>query len=279
MEAAKRKLGINVLGGQGGLSVPEHIALIGSVGWDGFFTGWDPNRTEAWANAGAQSGLVYTSIHAPFSNEQHIWNHGEMGDVVTANLIACAEDCARFGIPVMVLHTMNGFSKETPAAPTQIGLDRYARIVEAGDRLGIRLAFENTEREEFLEAVMTAFWDAPSLGFCFDSGHEHCYRNSDLLTRYGEKLCHTHLDDNFGVTGDVITWYDDSHLPMGDATVDFGRVMDRIDAVGYEGILTCELTMKDKPHRHTHGAYAEMPVEDFYALALDRAQRVRDRRL
>lgn len=271
------------MAGHGGMTVPAQIALLKELGWDAFFTPWDPKHTELWANTGARNGLLYTSIHAPFSNEQHLWNVGEVGDTVQKNLIACVEDCARFEIPVMVLHTMNGFSKETPKAPTQIGLDRYARIIEAANRCGVRLAFENTEREEFLVAVMEAFWDAPCLGFCFDSGHEFCYRNSDLLTRYGEKLCHTHLDDNFGVTGygasnksneigGRITWYDDSHLPLGDGSVDFTHVMERIDRIGYTGVLSCELTTKNKPERNTHGAYVEMPLEEFYKLALDRVK-------
>lgn len=272
------KFGIGILGG-GGMTIPQHIELLRQIGWDAFFTGWDPSKTEKWAETGAKNGLLYSSIHAPFSNEQHIWNGGEDGERVIANLIACIEDCARFDIPVMVLHTMNGFSSKTPAAPTQTGLDGYARIIEAGNRHGVRLAFENTEREEFLAAVMQKYWNEPCLGFCFDTGHELCYRNSDMMALYGEKLCHTHFDDNFGVTGDVITWYDDAHLPMGDGNVDWQRVMDRIEACGYDGVLTCELAMGDKPERHVHGAYVNMPVDQFYALALDRMKKVAARQL
>ena len=281
------KLGINVQGGTGGLSVPEHIALIKEVGWDGFFTSWDPSRTEAWATAGAQSGLIYTSIHAPFSQEHRIWIGGEEGEAEANRLIACAEDCARFDIPVMVLHTINGFSARTPSAPTESGLKLYARIIEVAERCGTKLAFENTEREEFLHAVMNAFGHLSCVGFCFDSGHEHCYHNSDLLTRYGKKLCHTHLDDNFGVTGigatnkaneidGAITWYDDSHLPPFDGSVDFSSAMRRIQACGYDGVLTFELSMKHKPERSTHKAYTDMTPEEFYRLTLERARRVRD---
>ena len=275
----QRKLGINIQGGRGGLTVPQHIDLVKQVGWDAFFTSWDPAHTEEWAETGAKNGLIYTSIHAPFSHEYRIWNGGEDGEAEIKKLTDCIADCARFDIPVAVLHTMNGFSPKTPAAPTQVGLDGYARIIEAGNKYGVKLAFENTEREEFLAAVMQKFWNEPCVGFCYDTGHERCYRNSDVMALYGEKLCHTHFDDNFGVTGDVITWYDDAHLPMGDGIVDWKGVMDRIDACGYEGVLTCELTMKNKPERNTHSKYEAMPVEEFYALALDRARKVRDREI
>ena len=267
-------LGINVMAGHGGTTVPEQIALLKAVGWDAFFTPWDPKHTELWANAGAKNGMIYTSIHAPFSMEHRIWIGGEEARTEVRRLIACAEDCARYEIPVMVLHTINGFSERTPKMPTQVGLDYFGEIIEAGNRLGIRLAFENTEREEFLQTVLDTYKDEPSIGFCFDSGHEFCYRNSDLLTRYGDLLVHTHLDDNFGVTGDEITWYDDSHLPLGDGSVDFTHVMERIDRIGYTGVLSCELTTKNKPQRNTHGAYVEMPLEEFYKLALDRVRRI-----
>jgi hypothetical protein len=37
--------------------------------------------------------------------------------------------------------------------------------------------------------------------------------------------------------------------------------------------------MKDKPERDLHGAYKDMPIEQFYALALERMRRVAERAL
>ena len=253
--------------------VTEHLSLIKGAGFDAFFNYFDYN-TEQWANEAAKKGLLFTSIHAPSSREQHIWNGVEKGEAEMKKLFDCLADCKRFDVPVMVLHTINGFDATTPKAPTQVGLDAYARLVDEACRLGVTLAFENTEREEFLAAVMEKFKDAPCLGFCYDSGHEHCYQNSDMLSLYGDKLCHTHLDDNFGKTGDHITWYDDAHLPPLDGTVNWKRVMQALDRIGYNGVLSLELTMKDKPERHTHGAYAATTPADYYALAATRARRL-----
>ncbi|MBQ9802315.1 MAG: sugar phosphate isomerase/epimerase [Clostridia bacterium] len=251
----------------------EHLEMIKGAGYDAFFNYWD-NNTEVWANKAAQLGLIYTSIHAPSSREHHIWNGGEKGEAEMAKLHACLGDCARFDIPVMVLHTINGFDPNMPAAPTEVGLEAYAKLVEEANRLGVTLAFENTEREEFLAAVMERFKNEPCLGFCYDSGHEHCYRNSDMLTLYGDKLCHTHIDDNFGQTGEIVTWFDDSHLPPLDGSVDWKRVMNALDKTGFDGVLSLEMTMKNKPERSTHGAYTDMPPADYYALVLERAKRL-----
>ena len=136
---------------------------------------------------------------------------------------------------------------------------------------GITLGFENVEGEEYLAALYDAFKDHPSFGFCFDAGHELCYnRGKDMLSLYGQKLCHTHLNDTVGVTGKDIFWTDDLHLVMGDGIADWKGVMRRIRACDYSGVLTCELTLSNKPDKHTHDGYAAMPIQDFYTLALSR---------
>lgn len=271
------KLGIELMG--------DHVGMIAQIGWDAFFTGWDKNSMERWANEAARRGLIYQSVHSPFSGKHavsHMWKGGEAGKFVTDQLIECVQDCARFSIPVMVIHPFIGFFDHTP---TQTGLDNYARVVEAANRLGVTLGFENVEGEEYLAALMHAFWKEPCCGFCLDTGHEQCYNGGkDMMALYGEKLCHTHFNDNLGVilppdTPLEQTWLNDLHLTMGDGIVDWKGVMDRIDASPYEGPLLCELTRQNKPGRRDHDGYAAMTQEKFYAFALDRARMVRDRKL
>lgn len=264
-------LGINIIGGAG-LSHREHIALIAATGWKAFFSGWEPSRTEAWANDGARHGLTYASIHAPFGESNLPWEEGEEGDRVIQSLVDCVYDCAHFDIPVMVLHPFIGFKSHTP---TQLGLDRYARVVEAAEATGVRLAFENVEGEEYLTAIMQTFRNCPSVGFCYDSGHELCYnRGKDMLALYGDCLFHTHLNDNLGVTGEEITWLDDLHLVMGDGVIAWDHVMERISKTPFQGPLMCELSVTNKPGKSTNSEYAAMGIEKYYAFAYERARSV-----
>ena len=76
--------------------------------------------------------------------------------------------------------------------------------------------------------------------------------------------------------GEIVTWFDNSHLPPLDGTVDWRRVMESIKATCFEGVLSFEMTMKNKPQRDTHGKYAAMPPADYYALVPERAKRIRD---
>ncbi len=270
------KLGINLLSAPN-LSPRDHIALLAHMGWDGFFTGWHPDLTAAYASAAHEFGLLYSSIHAPFGGARKLWEldgtpeaHAE-AEAEIAMLLACLADCAAHDVPVMVIHPFIGFEDHTV---TETGLVNFGRIIEAADACGVRLAFENVEGEEYLAAIMKRFANHPSVRFCLDTGHELCYnRGKDMLALYGDKLGYTHFNDNIGVTGKSITWLDDLHLVMGDGIVDYTGVMARIRLTGYEGILCCEMSRSNKPGGHTHDGYAAMPFEDFYRFCLDRMRK------
>ncbi len=277
-------LGINILGNTDQVSTADQIKMLRDIGFGAFFTSWNPERQGIWAEAASRCGMIYQSIHSPFSGScavSRMWREGEAGEFVTNNLIECVKDCAKYGIPVMVIHPFIGFKDHTP---TQIGLDNYARVIEVADRLGVKLGFENVEGEEYLAALMENFWDAPSCGFCLDTGHEQCYNGGkDMMALYGEKLCHTHFNDNLGIIDPSLpidlTWKNDLHLTMGDGIVDWKGVMDRIDASPYEGPLICELTRSSKAGRADHDKYAAMKLEEFYAFAYDRMLKVLSREL
>ena len=269
--------GIGILGDTKRYPVKEQISMLKHVGWGGFFTGWEPASTTEWANAAERLDLIYQSIHAPFSGCDCMWREGDAGRDYAKRLIECVKDCADHSIPVMVIHPFIGFGEHTP---TDAGIENYARVVDAAERLGVTLGFENVEGEEYLAALMGAFSDSPACGFCFDTGHEMCYNEGrDMLALYGEHLCHTHLNDNFGVFDPNLTWENDFHLLMGDGIVDWKHVMDRIDASPYDGPLMCELTLTSKPGFRTHEGYAAMPLEAFYELALERVRAIINRTL
>ena len=265
------KLGINLMGGTG-LSADQHVAMLKRIGWDGFFTGWERDKLGEFRAAADKHGMIWQSIHAPFTQVRYMWNEGELGEQVTEELIQCVRDCAEHGVPVMVIHPFIGFEDHDP---TEAGLTNFGKIIAAADELGVRLGFENVEGEEYLSAIFETYAGHPSLGFCFDTGHELCYnRGKDMLAEYGHALCHTHFNDNVGVTGKDIFWTDDLHLVMGDGIADWKGIMARIRATDYDGPLMCELTFGNKPGKNTHDGYAAMGHEAFYVFALERVKEI-----
>ena len=255
-------------------SVSEQIRLFKKVGWDGIFTGWNKDMTSEWAQVAREEGMEYQSIHSPFIGVNNLWLGNEEGDRLCASLIDCVRDCARHGIPVMVIHPYIGFNFDQ-YIPTDAGLENFGKIIAEAEHLGVRLGFENVEGEPFLEAIMKTFRSSPALGFCLDTGHELCYNlGKDMLALYGDKLCHTHFNDNLGSLGEVITHLDDYHFTMGDGIVDWKGVMTRIRKTGYSGIIMCELTQTARPGLEPLIRYSKMSTEEFATFALTRAREI-----
>ncbi len=268
---AAKPLGINILAGARGLSAVEHIGLIKDAGWNAVFMDCNPALTDTVANEAARRGLLFTSIHAPFGKADAMWREGEAGEAMTKSLLDCLDDCANHAVPVMVLHPYIGF--QDTYVPTEIGLANFGRVVEAAEKKGVVLGFENVEGEPMLEAIMTRFHDSPAVGFCLDTGHRMCYNhNRDWLAEYGDRLVYTHLNDNKGQRGPAITWHDDLHLPMGDGIADWKAVMQGISRVDYQGPLMCELTCNNKPNAHDLDYIEKMGMDEFYAYALKKAR-------
>ena len=190
-------------------------------------------------------------------------------------LLQCVRDTATANVPIVVMHTYIGF--EPNDGPNAVGIENYRRVVEEAARLGVKVAFENTEGDEYLAALMEAFAEYDNVGFCWDTGHELCYnRSQDMMALYGDRLIATHLNDNLGISAfDGHTfWTDDLHLLPFDGITDWASVAARLDAYGYTGELTLELTRASKPKRHDNDKYKNMSVEEYLAECYARACRI-----
>ncbi len=263
------------------LSVAEQIRLFHKTGFEGFFTEWKRGENiEEYAKLAKELGMVYQSIHAPFGKSAVMW-HGtdEEAEEAINELIECVNVCAQNGVEIMIAHTFIGFDDNR--LPNKKGLERYGRVVAQAEKLGVKIAFENTEGEEYLAALMECFKDNEYVGFCWDSGHEMCYnRSADLLALYGDRLIATHLNDNLGIKdfGGRIFWHDDLHLLPFDGIADWDNVAARLDRCGFNDIMTFELNLGSKPDRHENDIYRRMTIEEYVAEAYKRACRVAAKR-
>ena len=267
-----------VLGTGMGLPIPqtEQIEIIKKCGFDGAFTNWqeDIEEMERVAAAIRLHGLLYHSIHAPFDKVHHLWETQEEGEAELARQIRCLEVAARLGVDLVIMHTIIGMDRHTP---TELGIARYAEIFDAAKHLGVRIALENTEGEEYLEALMNASCGDSNVGFCIDTGHEMCYNGCrDMIGKYGHRLFSTHLNDNMGQTGDALTWLDDAHMLPFDGVADWRGIAERLEVAGYRGDLTFELTTKSKPGRCCNDRYAALTPAQYIETAYQKACLVRD---
>lgn len=269
----RQKLCLGLLGGV----VPgaEQIPMLRDAGFDGFFSGWDRGTDLlALRRIGEQAGMMYQSVHAPFGHVDALWHENAHTPQAVEELVDCVRATADAEVPIMICHAFIGFDKHDP---TPEGLRNFEPIIREAERLGVKVALENTEGEEYLAALMQHFAGSPAVGFCWDTGHEMCYNHSqDMLALYGDRLLCTHLNDNLGIrdyTG-RITWLDDLHLLPFDGVGDWQGIARRLNRHQFDGPLTFELTTISKPDRHDNDLYASMDFRVYLAMAYQRACKV-----
>ncbi len=258
------------------ISYPDQIRLMKKTGFEATFANYGPNvDLDEFAKVCKEENMIFQSIHAPFDYMGEIWKkNAEKAPVAMEQNFDCLNYCIRHEVPIMVVHTYIGFKHHTP---TEYGIERLAALVKKAEEAGVKIAFENTEGFEYLEATMEAFKDSPAVGFCWDTGHEMCYNYSkDLLAKYGGRLLCTHINDNLGIKdpNGEITYLDDLHLLPFDGIADWDDIVSRLHKVNYNGILTFELNTLSKPNRHENDKYEAMPIEMYMSEAYARACRV-----
>lgn len=272
MWKTKLCLGVN---GRFPISTEEQIKMFHKAGFEGFFTGPDTAENLAkYRKLADELGMIWQSIHAPFGTVDKMWEEGSEAEETLETLKACVRSCRDNNVPIMVCHVIIGFDKHTP---TEIGLRNFEKLVKEAEECGVKIALENTEGLEYLDALMEHFKGNDTVGFCWDTGHELCYNYSeDMMARYGDRLIATHLNDNLGISdyNGVIVPTDDLHLLPFDGVADWDDIARRLNKYNYDDILTFELTTISKKDRYENDIYKEMPIQIYIAEVYKRACRV-----
>ncbi|MCL2002808.1 MAG: sugar phosphate isomerase/epimerase [Oscillospiraceae bacterium] len=240
------------------LPMKESLELIKRAGFDGVTLWWsvDFGRTDFRdaPDLVRRAGLFVENIHAPFEGINNLWLDTLDGDTLTDYFLQSVDDCAEYQMPAMVLH-LSGGSRPPPF--NELGLDRFKRIVERAEKRGVSVAFENLRKPEYLDYVLSRI-DSPRAGFCYDSGHHHCYTpDEDFFAKHGSRLKALHLHDNDGGG-------DRHRLPF-DGTIDWAAVMKQISQAGYKGAVAMEAQ---------NLGYESLPPEAFLRLLFERAERL-----
>lgn len=270
-----RKIGINAELGFD-CDVMLSMEKIKAAGFDAVTTSWGEGAPiKEWADKARSLGLEYPFLHAPFGFVHKIWNEDDEGDTHVVTLMHCIDACAENGIPMMICHAFIGFGEEHP---TDKGIERFGRLLDYAEEKGVKIAFENTEGELYLENILTRLSHKSAIGFCIDTGHEMCYNYSkDLIGKYADKLITTHVNDNLGISGEKITPWDDLHILPYDGKLDVDSLVERLKKASFDGILVFELTCRSKKDRHENDGYLEMGIDAYLALAYERARKIADR--
>lgn len=251
------KAGINIDAVKG-ISQKDYVRLMSELGFEATFSG---DRDGAYhfslANDLAEFGIEYETIHAPFDGINAMWQ--DDGEGMYNRLAHTLDMCALSGAGIAVVHLSSGVN-----APTlnDMGMARYARLVEYAQKKGVRIAFENQRKIANLSWALETFADAENVGFCWDCGHEYCFTpGREYMPLFSRQLICTHIHDN------TCVYNSDDHMIPFDGNVDFDRVAEHIRKSGFDGTLMLEVFA-------LHKIYDDMSAEVFIQRAAEAAKRL-----
>ena len=271
----KQRIGISI---DNDYAIPtvEVVKMLKRIGFDAISPVWEERADlGAIAEAAHEVGLYIQSIHAPMGGAAVLWSKSERANKAKEELLRTIDDCEKYHIPIAVCHAWIGFGYTFDENSLYFG--NYDEIVNYASSKGVKIAFENTEGEEYLFALMEHFKDNGTVGYCWDSGHEMCYnRSMDLLARLGDRLYMTHINDNLGISSfeGVISWIDDLHLLPYDGIADWDANVERLKKSREPYALNFELNLESKPNRHENDIYRQMSLEHYFTEAYKRAARI-----
>lgn len=204
-----------------------------------------------------QLGLNIIFCHLGYKYINEIWLEGPKGDKVTENYMKDLDVMQEKRINMVVMHLTS--HKEAPLY-NKIGLERLKKIVQHAKELNIKIAFENTRKQGFLEYVLGNIKDE-SAGICFDAGHYHTYFDDQFDFEFFKNRYYAiHLHDNDKSS--------DQHLLPFDGNVDWQSVLAMIKKNNYNGPITLELCYRYQ--------YLNESLEDFYKEGFKRGERLQE---
>lgn len=259
------------------LPITQVIALLNASGFSAVSPVWSPALDlESIAASTQKHNMTIQSLHAPHRNIPLLWNpDSPLATEAQRNIFFCTDACAYFQIPIMVLHGWSGLIYTFPKEPLNFRI--FDEIVDYAQKLGVCVAFENLEGEEYLNALLTRYQGLSHIGFCWDSGHDHCYPHAlDFLESFGDQLIMTHINDNLGLRdpSGIPSGDDDLHFLPYDGNIRWDDTIRRLKNAPRQAILNFELKLGSPSANPKDLLYDRIPLKDFLKEAGNRARQI-----
>jgi len=244
------------------LPIKERLQSIREAGFSATGLWWDGDDKHEQPDIARNIGLQIDYVHAQFMSPQYnpnsLWLDCLDGEDFQKMLISCIEDCQTHEIPTAVIHitTFSKYAKEC-APVTELGLKRITKIIEVAENKDIKLAFENLDTLEHLDAIFERF-SSSYVGFCYDSGHENwSHPDKDCLAMYGDRLFALHINDNFGDG--------DTHVLPFDGTINWEEKMQKLKKCKEVDYFTLEVDWNRNHEKCV--IYHNLSAKDYLELA------------
>ncbi len=187
-------------------------------------------------------GLNIQFVHLDNSSND-MWVQGYSHDKQKAVYKKQIDMCAKYGVPIAILHATIGDPCYKVITPNDYALNEFKNLVEYAKTKNVLLALENVDDNSYEHfSFLLNNIESDNFGFCYDVGHHNLYnKNINFINLYGERLFAVHLHDNWGnyKIGDDFTH--DLHLLPFDGNIDFEKVIQQLKKVQYKNAIMLEV--------------------------------------
>ncbi len=200
-------------------------------------------------------GITISSVHLPFAPFSMIDGTDPQNDLFTVKLQTMIMDAAaKSGIKIAVIHPSGEpYKDDERAKRLELGCKVIYKLTENAEKLGIQLALENLPRAclcrdhdemlYFLERI-------PNLKVCFDMNHNLSEDNEEYIRAVGDRIITLHVSD--------YDFEDERHWLPGKGKVDWKRMVEVLEDVGYKGRFLYEISWKDVTYKDVAENYIKL---------------------
>lgn len=148
----------------------------------------------------------------------------------------------------------------------KLEIDTYKKIAGYAEKKNILIGLENLapsllwipERAWRLSLLLKTIEEvnSPNFKITLDIGHANTSKENylDFIENHHEKIFHVHAHDNLGDTEKNIERFNrpDPHLPPGEGTIDWEKIINLLLKKNYQGclLLECEISLAEKGLRY-----------------------------
>ena len=242
------------------VNIKDTILAIKDAGFDGVFVQWYNDNTWEFSQQEQvdfcyELGLEIEFAHLGYWQIEDIWKIGDKGDQVVEGYFRDLDAIKKNNIPMVVMHLTNLY--DAPPA-SEIGIKRFQAIADYAQKLGIKIAFENTKVITLFDSVLDNIKNK-NVGICFDSGHYHCnFKDQFNWDKYKDRIFTLHLHDNDGNS--------DLHLLPYDGNLDWNELFKNLNNANYNGNIVLESCYSYQ--------YLKQSLKEFYKDSLKTAKKI-----
>ena len=240
------------------ITVKEQFELFERFGVQHTFLSAGHPRLEEALELLPRHGIICDNFHSDFRGTldgeaismHDIPREGKAGDRMLELLLENVTNCQKYGIDVLVVHSV----PEPPdVALNAISDARYRVLADYARECNVTLAFENIYYYQNLARIMDIIPDGK---FCWDCGHQYCFGDRrKVMPDFADRLIALHVHDN--------NFEKDEHAIPFEGRIDFDVIAKELADCRFDGTMMLELAYR-----------GQIPPEDYYAKAAKAAKKL-----